>query len=330
MKSTIHHSLIFAVCAGFVLPGAHAQGVVPERAHLDKILEKRTFTPEETAALNKDTDPAIDVRDLVIFLNGQPISAYFDTIETVAFRDQTSVTIPIRFTKPVTGTIRVELGGTAKQGADFGAFGAQVQGFQGIRTSFSVTNATSAPIVIPISNAGGARSGEKRLTLNLQAVATFNSTNTTVNRSCNIAPGFRPAHTIVFRNAWKSWIGTIDFPRESGFTSLAVRFLMGEDRSLRMIVEDSNLFQSASLGSAQVNGEGLSSRIVFTQVISGGYQPTGASQSSPWGLTFAALPSPPGQPAGVASYSADLVISNFPITGISKTVTGTMNLTLQN
>jgi hypothetical protein len=321
--------LQLTLCAAFVSSGAFAQNQPPEKPLLDKILEKRTFSPQETAALNKDADPAIDVRDLVIFLNGQPISAFFESNETVVFRDQPTVIIPIRFTKPVTGTIRIEMGGTAKQGKDFGSFGVQVPGFQGITTSLSVSNDTSAQITVPIANGNGAQSGEKRLTLNLQAVATLNSTTSVVTRTGNIAPGYRAAHTIVIREAWKTWIGTIDFPRESGFTSVAVRFLMGEDQSTKMVVGDSNLFDSSASANALVVGTGSDSRITFSQPVVGTYQPSGAPQQSAWALDFEDLPVQPGRVANIANYSADLQVSNFPVTGITKTVTGTMSLTLQ-
>ena len=104
MKMTMNRSLglLFWVCWS---AASTAQDGLTSKTYLDKILEKTAFTPAEIATLNTDGIASIDVRDLAIVLNGQPISATFGSAETLAFQSDGSVTVPILFSKPVTGTI---------------------------------------------------------------------------------------------------------------------------------------------------------------------------------------------------------------------------------
>ena len=96
-----------------------------------------------------------------------------------------------------------------------------------------------------------------------------------------------------------------------------------------MVVGDSNLFDSSSSANALVVGTGSDSRITFSQPVVGTYQPSGSTQQSSWTLNFGSLPAQPAGVVNIANYSADLQVSNFPLTGITKIVTGTMSLTLQ-
>ena len=92
-----------------------------ETPHLDKILERRAFTPSEESALDLtgidgNPDGVVDVRDLVVFLNGQPISFWFETEQTLAKSWVGNVSVPIRFSRAVSGTISFSFGGTAVAG----------------------------------------------------------------------------------------------------------------------------------------------------------------------------------------------------------------------
>lgn len=122
MKFPIPHSLLLTLCAGFAFQGVSAQNEAPEKPHIDAILERpNPPTPAQVTAIDitgptpSVPDGQVDVRDLVIFLSGLPISATFGTAETLAFHSAGSVTLPIFFTKqvPSATTIKFDLGGNA-------------------------------------------------------------------------------------------------------------------------------------------------------------------------------------------------------------------------
>lgn len=308
--------------------------VPPEKQHLDKIFDRRPFSPAETTPLDVaggaggTPDGVVDVRDLVVFLNGQPVSAWFESDETTALRSQSSVSIPIRFSKPVTGSLRIETGGTARMGSDFGTFGTPVSGFTGINTSITVNNALTASLIIPLVPNTTETRGERRLTLSMKAQGvTFNPQTLSVNRNGSPAPGYRPLHTIILKDAWKSWTGTINFPPESGFATTDVRFLMAEDRTVKMVIEDSKFFQSAVITPAQLAADGA---LQFSQPITGTFQAPGPPVPAQWAISFSRLPAVPTDSIGILGFAMDLNIANFPIRGVSKSFSAQMTLTLEN
>jgi len=106
--------LSFALLA----PCAWLRAEPAEKAHLDKILQRRSFTAVEAIALDRDTNSAVDVRDLVLYLKDQNslgVSASFATAETLAFHSQGSVPLTVNFSKPLpqATTVTFDLGGTA-------------------------------------------------------------------------------------------------------------------------------------------------------------------------------------------------------------------------
>lgn len=191
---------VIALCSCAV----RAQAPLPEKNYLDKILERRTISPEESQSLNRDTNPVIDVRDLVIYLNGLPISATFLTGETLAFHSQGTVTLPIVFSKPVTGTLKFDLGGTATPGAgkDFTLNPAQI-------TLNNSRNASVTVIFEPWRGVGG----EKIIRLSL-------------NRQQTLAPanGSFSSHILRIRQFTAGeYVGLLSFQNGSGLPSLPVR-----------------------------------------------------------------------------------------------------------
>lgn len=208
MKMIMNRSLglLFWICLSAALT---AQDGLNSKTYLDKILEKRTFTPAEIATLNKDGIASIDVRDLAIFLNGQPISATFGAEETLAFQSAGSVTLPILFSKPVTGTIKLDLGGSAAEGStkDF-----TILYHNAGQKSFSVTNATSLQITIQFPQWRG-MGGEKIVRL-------------TIGRDPTVLPanGSIPTHLLRVRQFEAGeFVGVMSFPAGAGLPTTSVR-----------------------------------------------------------------------------------------------------------
>lgn len=326
MKSNILNPALWCLALTGI---AAAQDEPPEKAHLDKILERKTFTPEETAALNQDADPAIDVRDLVIFLNGQPVSAVFETSETVAFRGESAIPVVVSFSKPATGTIHFSLGGTASLGEDFLAFGDQVAGFDGITTSLTVNDALTHTLLVPIASNNAEFTGERRLTLNLMAQASIMQGvgTVTVNRTGGISPGNRTSHTIVIKDSFKSWTGTIEFGPEAGLSATDVRFLMDDQGSTRMQVPGSVFF--SGLSSFQAS-EGEGGQLVFSESIEGMFLLPGETAQIVWTMSVGTAPALPDDPSSITNYSGTLTLPNFPVAGVTKSSDVTLVLTPEN
>lgn len=193
--------LSFALLA----PCAWLRAEPAEKAHLDKILQRRSFTTQEEAALNKDSDPAIDVRDLVLHLIGLPVSATFTTAETLAYHGQGSVGLTIQFSKPLpkTTTLKFDLGGTASASQDY-------------TLSYNSTlaaGATTAQLTVNFAPTWSGNGGEKvvRLTINNDpAVVPQNGENAT--------------HILRIRQFDAGeFVGLLTFPAGSGLPSLPVR-----------------------------------------------------------------------------------------------------------
>jgi hypothetical protein len=328
-----HSSLLCIPILGLCLPlDLQAQNSPPEKDHLDKILERpRTppFTADEEAALDLTSDSAVDVRDLVVLLNGLPVSAYFETAQSVAFREDSSVPVVVRFSKPATGTIRFSLGGTASAGEDFLAFEDTVTGFEGLTTSLNVSEALSHTLIVPIAPSVGEFASERRLTLNLmaQATVTQGSGSVTVNRTGGISPGYRSSHTIVIRDTAKSWTGTMEFGPEAGLSAMDVRFLMDGDGTTRMLIPDSVVFAAASSFVSSQAGNG---RLVFSSPISGVFSLPGETSQVSWTLTLTDAASDPEDPLSVASYQGTFTLPDFPVSRVTKSSAVTLVLTSEN
>lgn len=208
MKSS---QIIRVALGAFAMAGAlRAQQTPPEKDYLDKMLERRPFTPAETATLNRDgaANPNIDVRDLVIFLNGLSVSATFGSAESIAFHSQGSITLPIYFSKPVTGTIKFDLGGDA--GAGVG------QDYTLIPSQVTVTNAISTQVTVLFQPWRGV-GGEKVVRL-------------TLNRNPAVIPanGNFATHLVRIRQFEQGeFVGMLTFPSGSGLPSLPVRIGLG-------------------------------------------------------------------------------------------------------
>jgi hypothetical protein len=200
-----------------------AQIVQPGRNHLDSILEKKAFTPGEINAMDLGggaagaKDGKVDVRDLVIFFNnlrnnGDPAEASFETGESLAFVSQNSVTLPIIFSKPVTGTIRFDLGGNAENGLNADYTLAQ--------TEISLTNATRTQLTVNIRPWRG-MGGEKALRL-------------TLRRQPQVIPanGAFSTHLLRLRQFEQGeFVGMLTFPPESTLPSLPVRLGLAQGGS---------------------------------------------------------------------------------------------------
>ncbi len=218
--------------------GTGTVGGQTSQDYLDKILERRPFTPAEAAVLNRDAHPEIDVRDLVIYLSGQDVSASFASAETLAFHPAglttlPTVTLPIYFSKPVTGTIKLDLGGTASEGAeaDF-----TILYHQAAQKTFTVVNATSLDIPIQLRPWQGI-GGEKVIRL-------------TINRNPEILPenGTYSTHLLRIRQFDAGeFVGMLSFPPGSGLPSLPVRIGLGLDGSAMCSFQQASTLLGSSL-----------------------------------------------------------------------------------
>lgn len=170
-----------SVCAFLALAvAATAQEETPEKPHLDKILERETFTPEEETALDVES--------------------------------QGGVTLPIYFSKPVTGTVSFDLGGTAEPGAD--------KDFTVQPPTDPLDGEISTTVAINFEPWRGV-GGEKVVRLS-------------INRDPDVIPnnGTYASHLLRIRQFDAGeFTGTLSFPPASGLPALAVRIGLFSDGS---------------------------------------------------------------------------------------------------
>lgn len=169
--------------------------------YADKILDRSVTDP---LINDRNADGKVDVRDLAIYINGQPAFATFGSPETLAFHSQGSVSFPIYFSKPVTGTVKIDLGGSAAAGAglDYTISPSQL----------NVTNAKTAQINVLFQPWRGI-GGEKTIRL-------------TLNRNPSMIPlnGQYSTHLLRIRQFQQGeFVGMLNFPAGTGLPSLAVR-----------------------------------------------------------------------------------------------------------
>ncbi len=186
---------------------------VQTKDYLDSILEKpATPTSPPVGALDRTNDGGVDVRDLVIFLGGLPISATFGSAETLVFHSAdsvTSVTLPIYFSKPIPNvpanqrTIKFDLGGTAVETTDYGlSYGATVP-----------VGAKTHQLTINFTESWRGTGGEKSIRL-------------TINRNPAAIPenGMFSTHLLRIRQFDAGeFVGLLSFPPGSGLPTLPVR-----------------------------------------------------------------------------------------------------------
>jgi len=175
----------------------------PEDAYLDSILQRRVLTPSEQAQLDLDGQPGLDVRDLVLFLDGLPVAATFETEETIVYHQQAIAMIPILFSKPVSGTVSFGVSGDAQPGSDYTLSA----------TDLPLTNATKADIVVSLPPQWRGDGGERVLQLIL-------------NRSQTLLPrtGRHQSHTIRMRKYDAGeYVGMLMFPTSIFLPSSAIR-----------------------------------------------------------------------------------------------------------
>jgi hypothetical protein len=195
--------------ASLAIPTTPLMSQSPAKDYLDRILERRTFTAEEIATLNKNNDSAIDVRDLVIFLNEMPTSASFATDETIAYHSQGSVALTVQFSKPVSQTtsIKFDLGGNAV--APTGSTPDYT-----LTTSPTVpAGANSTQVTVNFSQKWNGTGGEKIVRL-------------TINRDPSVIAenGQFATHILRIRQFDAGeYVGMLSFPDGSGLPALAVR-----------------------------------------------------------------------------------------------------------
>jgi hypothetical protein len=122
---------------------------------LQKLLERRTFTPAEIDAIDQaPKDGIINVRDLVLHFKAKPKPPYaFFPAESSRLVSgvQESANLTVYFTKPFTGTLWYQLSGDGIRDSDFQlANGEMAQGGAYVG-SITVSNANSA--LIPVQMA---------------------------------------------------------------------------------------------------------------------------------------------------------------------------------
>jgi hypothetical protein len=230
---SIHFSpaLFFIAMLSLPVKGQTQPPAGTEKPHLDAILQRNNpaHAPDLTG------DGALDVRDLVVFLNGQPISTTFGTAETLAFHSQGSVTLPVYFSKPVTGTLKFDLGGTAEIGAG--------KDFTLSQTTVSVTNATSTQLTVNFLPWRGV-GGEKvlRLTLNRNPIVIPNN-------------GTFSTHLLRVRQFDAGeFVGLLTFPAGSGLPTLPVRVGLQSSGSALCSFEQNGSFLGTGINLAWTSG----------------------------------------------------------------------------
>lgn len=289
-----------------------AQEIAPNvSGYASRILGRQI---SNTNVVDRNGDGNVDVRDLVLFVNGLPVRASFVTVETHAFPSQTSVNIPIQFSKAASGKLRIELSGSAINGTDYGNFGAPVIGFENISREISLTNAKIATLSIPLLADPNVFRGERKLVLTLHSVATLSGTQ--VNRSAGPSPGFITAHTIIISEGDRVWTGNLNFDPESGFGSKPVAFALSTDGALRFTIRDAKFFASSVASTGRVSIEG---DLEFPTPLAGSFQFANSGLHAVWSLQVTRLPADPDPGfLPLAEYTAQLTIRDFPVSGITR------------
>jgi hypothetical protein len=130
-----------------------------EEKLLSRMLERRTFTSAEAAAINQNGDldqfgnPRIDVRDLVLYYKQfpKPAYAYFDkATNTVPTWSGGATNVLVRFSKPYTGTLNYQITGTALVGRHFALSPGQSSTNGIVVGSVSVNGASVNIPILPI------------------------------------------------------------------------------------------------------------------------------------------------------------------------------------
>lgn len=218
MNPRILVPLLLAACPPFL----SGQEEVREKDYLDAILENpNSPTPGQIGALDRTGAPGnlpdgqVDVRDLVVFLGGLPISATFGKAETLAFHSAGSVTLPIYFSKPIPATpqpsqrhIKFDLGGSA-----VGPDGPGVPDYTLSYVETVPVGARTHQLTINFPNSWNGMGGEKIIRL-------------TINRNPAAIPanGTFSTHLLRIRQfAAGEFVGMLSFPSGSGLPSLPVR-----------------------------------------------------------------------------------------------------------
>lgn len=337
----------FALCA--LSPLLHAQspsstGDPTLDKQRDIILGRSAFD----SSLDKNNDSQIDVRDMAlhVIVNGRPAEASFASEFSRAFPSQGSVQVPIFFSKPVSGVLRLELSGTAVEGADYTAssIGRDTPdpGLSRIVREITLpANSTSHAITVPLAPTTGEFRGERRLVLTLRADATYNSSNNQVTRD-GPAPGAISSHTIVISEAEHLWTGTLDFsPPEAtgaaalpnGFGTIPATFALDANGSLRASLRGSKFFADAAATQGAV---GASGALVFAAPLTGRFQPSfgradaagnpvPSGPAASWSLTFDPAAIDPAAP-GLFDYPVRLQVSDFPAPELHRTYSAVLTL----
>lgn len=289
--------------------------------YVDRILGRKVADPKVS---DQNSDKSIDVRDLAVYIDGQATDsnyATFDTRQTRVFSSQSSVKIPISFSKPLTGSIRIELGGSAVGSRDYKAFGSPVQGFRGLVTQINLKSASKATLTIPLIHRANEILGERRLVLTIRSLATLKEGDQ-VTRTASAAPGRISTHTVIIADADRIWTGYMDFPARSGFGKQPVVFALNKNGKLTMAMRDSKFFAKSTPSTGSVSASDV---LTFTSPITGTYQPTSGAPNTSWTMTIsdAAKRSTTAAPQ---VHSAKLTISNFPSAGIKRSYTFPVSL----
>lgn len=139
---------LFAQSNNFQEPKTEA-----EEKLLARMLERRTFTAGEVAAIDRNSDGIINVQDLVLYYQQFPKPAY-------AYFDQASSTLPtwsgaatnvlVRFSKAYTGTLTYQITGTALVGKHFALSAGQTSQNGIVVGSVSVNGSTASIPILPI------------------------------------------------------------------------------------------------------------------------------------------------------------------------------------
>lgn len=195
--------LALALALALALPACGlAQNADPSIGNYAGKILNRAVT--DSHVTDRNADSKLDVRDLAIYINSLPISATFESAESLAYFSQGSITLTIKFSKPVTGTIKFDLGGNAGAGVGLDYLLSPTQ--------IPVTNASSTQITLLFQPWRG-MGGEKVIRLSL-------------SRSSSIIPanGAYPSHLVRIRQFEQGeYVGMLTFPAGSGLPSQSVR-----------------------------------------------------------------------------------------------------------
>jgi hypothetical protein len=305
----MRHPLIFTFLLA-VIPGTALAQLFPAtdpgiEKQRNIIMGRSSLLPADTATLDLyppgSPDGKIDVRDMALFINGAPAAASFGTSESLIFANTaSSVSIPLIFSKVVSGTFSLQISGSGVAGKDFAP-----------PSPITVTNSAQTTVNLAMLSPLVVR-GERSIVLTIKSSTT----------SPNL--GAISSHRIRIVDADLGYYsGTISFDSSSGLSPISVSAAVSSNNNIYFSTTNSRLFKAPFHGPVTLNAGAPQS---FPQAFSGQITPAGLLRND--AVTWSLVAAPVQRTGDIFESNVTLTLNGIPAVGMSKTLNGVLSLGL--